>query len=68
MGVLSAQKVIAQTSMFGRQTHVQMLAGDSKHRAASAGLLGEPASMQAAGSLCYVYGVDASRYQQQACV
>ena len=39
MGVLSAQKVIAQTGMFGRQTHVQMLAGDSKHRTASASLL-----------------------------
>jgi hypothetical protein len=30
--------------------------------------LGEPASMQAASSLCYAYGMRASRRQQQACV
>ena len=30
--------------------------------------LGEPASMPAASSLCYAYGMHASRRQQQACV
>ena len=44
-----------------------MLARDSKHWVASAGAFGR-ACEQAACSLCYAYGMDAFRGQQQACV
>ena len=44
------------------------LTSDSRSERPLPADLGEPASMPAASSLCYAYGMHASRRQQQACV
>ena len=63
------RKSIHQTLRIRMVTaHPDELARDSSSERPLPADLGEPTSMQAACSLCYAYGMHASRRQQHACV